>query len=58
MAKHKTDEQWVFLARVHREVTGDVTLHLIQDSTTVELHEGDEFLTVGLTCDPFLPAGD
>lgn len=56
MAKNRTAAEWVYLARVERDITGGVVLHLIQDSTTVELHEGDEFLTVHLTVDPYEPA--
>lgn len=41
------------LARVERTVTDDVVLHLIRDQTTVELHDGDEFLTVHLAVDPW-----
>lgn len=43
----------IALARVERTATDDVVLHLIRDTTTVELHEGDEFLTVELKVDPW-----
>lgn len=43
-----------FLARVRREpLTGDVALELVQDTDTVEIAEGAEFVTVQLQVDPF-----
>lgn len=41
------------LARVERDITGGVTLHLIRDEERVELHEGDEFLIVNTKVNPF-----
>lgn len=58
MAKNKFEQEWVYLARVERDVTGGVTLHLIRDDETVELSEGAEYLTAEFKCDPFLPAGE
>jgi hypothetical protein len=47
----------IFIARVRREtpVPGITTVHLelIRDEDTVELHDGDEFVTVDLQIDPF-----
>ena len=46
-----------FLARVRREepVEGirNVSLDLVRDEDTVELNEGDEFVTVVMRVDPF-----
>lgn len=53
MSKHKVKPQYVFLARAERDITGGVTLHLIENQTRVELHEGDEFFTVHMTVNPF-----
>lgn len=55
MAKHKTKAEWLHIARVERDLTGGVTLHLIRDDEVVELHQDDEFLTVVTTVDPFNP---
>lgn len=33
-----------------------VTLELIRDTDTVEVHDGDEFVSVRLEVDPFTPA--
>lgn len=55
MAKHKTKDEWLHIARVERDLTGGVTLHLIRDDEAVELHQDDEFLTVVTTVDPFNP---
>lgn len=53
MARRK-ERAFIVLARIQKhEVTGDITLHLIRDDTTVELHEGDEFATVALAMDPW-----
>lgn len=41
------------LARVERDITGGVTLHLIRDEEHVELHDGDEFLIVNTKVNPF-----
>lgn len=49
---------WVTLARVQRHPqTGDVSLHLVPDARGAELTEGDEFLTVITTVDPFKVPG-
>lgn len=47
---------FTYLARVERDITGGVTLHLVEDDTHVELHEGDEFVTVKLCVNPFAVA--
>lgn len=41
------------LARVERDFTGGVTLHLIRDNEHVELHGNDEFLIVNTKVNPF-----
>jgi hypothetical protein len=46
------------LARVERTITNDVVLHLIRDHTKVELHDGDEFVTVTLGADPWKDDSD
>lgn len=47
----------IFLARVIRQepVEGIRSIHLelVQDKETLELHDGDEFVTVQLAVDPF-----
>ena len=47
------DGKIVYLARMEWDLTDDLHLHVIRDETTVDLHEGDEFLTVELRVDPF-----
>lgn len=53
MAKDRTKKEWVTVARVERDFTGGVTLYLIRDDETVELHEGDEFFIVKTSVDPW-----
>lgn len=55
MAAALDGSSYVTMARVERDLTGGVTLHLIHDDTPVEIHQGDEFLTVLTNCDPFTP---
>jgi hypothetical protein len=57
MAKHKQRDEWVYMARVERDITGGVTLHLIPDYEHAELHDGDEFVIAHFTADPFQPIG-
>lgn len=38
------------------EVATMVTLELVRDADVVQLHDGDEFVTVTLAVDPFAPA--
>lgn len=49
----------VHMARVRRtEVAGEivaVALELLREDETVELNDGDEFVTVGLEVDPWIP---
>lgn len=51
------DSGFVFIARVRREepVPGivNVSLDLFRDADTVELADGDEFVTVRAAVDPF-----
>lgn len=53
MAKSKIEPEWVYVARVERDLTGGVTLHLIQDFEVAELHDGDEFVTAHFQVDMF-----
>jgi hypothetical protein len=50
---------YTFLARVRHEepVPGivNVSLDLLRDTDTVELTDGDEFVTVTMVVDPFAP---
>lgn len=46
-------KEWTTLARVERDFTNGVTLQLIRDDETVEVHEGDEFFIVKTSVDPF-----
>lgn len=46
-----TERDRVYLARVERDITGDVHLHVVRDTDRVELHEGDEFVTIQTTVD-------
>lgn len=43
----------IVMARVERKFTGDVYLHLIKPTDMVEMHEGDEFITVELRVNPW-----
>lgn len=49
----KTDDGWVYLARVERDLTGGITLHLIDDQTIVHLVDGAEYVTPTFNVDPF-----
>lgn len=51
--KEKNADRWVYLARVERDLTGGVTLYLIEDQTTVHLVDGAEYASVNLNFDPF-----
>lgn len=46
-----------YMARVRRtelpDGSQDIALELIPDQRTVELHQGDEFVSVDLKVDPF-----
>lgn len=53
MARAKDDSHFVFLARVERDVTGGISLHLIRDEDGVEVSEGAEYVTVQMLVDPF-----
>lgn len=52
--KTTAERRWTYLARVERDaMTGAVRLDLIEDDRAVELHGGEEFVTVELLVDPF-----
>lgn len=47
------DGEWVYLARVERDITGGITLHLIPDEQVVEVRPGNEYVTARFVVDPF-----
>lgn len=55
MIVNVADGSRVYLARLERDLTGGVSLHLIHPDTTVELQPGAEYVTVLVGCDPYAP---
>ena len=45
------------IARIERDMTGDVHLHLIRDTDVVELSDGAEYLTLMTAVDPWATDG-